>query len=57
MSSLQKVNELCYPEEIKMGYSAHYIGFGVLLYKNDTPYMQFATVKEMHEYLEEGGEE
>lgn len=48
-----KTNELCTQEEYEAGYSAHLIGFGVLLYKGDSPFMQFATETEMHEYLKE----
>jgi len=48
-----KTNELCSIDEYEAGYSAHIIGFGVLLYKNDVPYMQFSTESEMHEFLKE----
>jgi hypothetical protein len=48
-----KINELCNREEYSKGYSSHMIGYGVLLYKNGTPYMQFPTEKEMHEYIKE----
>ena len=44
-------NELCTSDERQKGYSSHIIGYGVLLYKNSSPYMQFATEADMHEYL------
>lgn len=55
MKNNSELCELCNTNERSNGYSAHMIGFGVLLYKNDLPFMQFATETEMHEYLK--GEE
>lgn len=54
-----KTNELCTQEEFDAGYSAHEIGFGIMCYKGDKPFMQFATEEEMHEWLaiiKEGGD-
>lgn len=44
-------NDLCTFEEHQKGYSSHLIGFGVLLYKNGLPFMQFSSEDEMHEYI------
>jgi hypothetical protein len=46
-----KTSELCTMEEVRKGYNAHIIGFGILIYKNGNPWMQVVNEKEMHEMI------
>ena len=48
-----KINELCSLEEYVKGYSAHYLGFGILIYKNGVPWRQVSNETELHEVIRE----
>jgi hypothetical protein len=48
-----RTNELCTTEQVKRGYSAHYIGFGIQIYYKGQPFMQVATEKELGEIVDE----
>ena len=42
------MNELCYLNELEAGYSAHYIGDAICIYKNGKPRMQVYTKEQLH---------
>ena len=45
------MNELCYLNELEAGYSAHYIGDAICIYKNGKPRMQVYTKEQLHQTI------
>ena len=46
-----RTDELCTVDEYERGYSAHYTGFGIMIYHNSKPWMQVSTETELHDIL------
>lgn len=44
--------ELCYQRELDDGFSAHWLGYSILIYKNGVPWLQVQSLEQMHETIE-----
>ena len=43
--------ELCNLWELENGYSAHKIGFSILIYKDGKPWLQVDNIQQLHETI------